>query len=125
VLDLISSMEEAHSSTWRHISNLAKLAHSRLNPCSQSQLKLPLFLEVAREPAFSGVPSSSPSDLDSSEVLAPELPAPSPLDSSEESAHELPVPSPLDESGVRARKSRQSAMGRAVGPGAIKCSCMG
>jgi hypothetical protein len=56
VVDATNSIEEARSSTRRQVSNLARLAHSRVNPpCSRSQLKLPTLLEVAGDSALSRI----------------------------------------------------------------------
>ena len=107
MLDAMSSMEDAHSSTWRHISNSARLAHSRLNPpFSRSQSKPPLFVEAAGELALSGVPSPSDSSKvlhvssssDSSEMLPRKFQVFSGSDSdlSEVLARELTMPFPSD-----------------------------
>ena len=56
VVDATNSIEEVRSSMQHQVSNLARLAHSWVNlPCSQSQLKLPTFLEVAGDLALSGI----------------------------------------------------------------------
>src|SRR6266850_4878785 len=59
-------------SSRRQVSNSAKLAHSRSNPpFSQSQLKLPLLLEVAGDLALSGMwPHELPAPSNSSGVRA-------------------------------------------------------
>ena len=137
MVDGISSIEQAHSSMQYHMSNSARLSHLRLNlPCSQSQVKLPLFLKVAGESASSGVSFCSDSSgvlgcepsslsLDLSEVVAYELLVPSPLDSSEVLVHELLVPSLLDSSRAHTHKSKskQSVRGGALSLVATMCLC--
>src|SRR5260221_12973983 len=123
----MNSMEQARSSVSRHMSNSARLAHSRLKPpFLWSQLKLPLLPEVAGDTALSGefvrelhVP------LDESGGLPHELQVASPSDSSAGLARELPCEPPATSGSSGAGvcmctwKSRQSVRGRLLGPVAM------
>src|SRR5882672_7212685 len=90
------------SSSRRHISNSAKLAHSTLNPpFSRSQLKLPLLLDVSGDSALSG-------------ELPQELSFP-PSRSTGSGSGPTVLPTPTC-------KSRQSVNGGALGPVVSTCS---